>query len=160
MRPRGDRQEATTKNSRRADAETASARGVFTRVKIAARGLESGGDQPAIRSVHTRHVLRESPYGRSRVGRHASPNAAGEAARRDFRNMSGDLCADYDFNQASVPPAHVWFEFCLFAMPGMLAIIFVRPPRLQPGHCKTCGYNLTGNVSGKCSECGAPVPAP
>ncbi|MFQ5500972.1 MAG: hypothetical protein ACE5EQ_01580 [Phycisphaerae bacterium] len=25
-------------------------------------------------------------------------------------------------------------------------------------HCPTCGYNLTGNVSGICSECGTPVP--
>ena len=24
--------------------------------------------------------------------------------------------------------------------------------------CAECGYNLTGNVSGRCSECGAPVP--
>ncbi len=26
--------------------------------------------------------------------------------------------------------------------------------RIPPGHCKKCGYNLTGNVSGICSECG------
>ena len=25
------------------------------------------------------------------------------------------------------------------------------------GHCRKCGYNLTGNVSGRCPECGAPV---
>lgn len=31
-----------------------------------------------------------------------------------------------------------------------------RPPL---GHCQKCGYNLTGNVSGRCPECGAPVPA-
>ncbi len=24
----------------------------------------------------------------------------------------------------------------------------------QPGHCRNCGYNLTGNVSGVCPECG------
>ncbi len=28
-----------------------------------------------------------------------------------------------------------------------------------PGHCQTCGYNLTGNVSGVCPECGTPVSA-
>ena len=28
-----------------------------------------------------------------------------------------------------------------------------------PGHCTTCGYNLTGNESGICSECGTPIPA-
>ena len=27
-------------------------------------------------------------------------------------------------------------------------------PRYPRGHCKHCGYNLTGNVSGRCPECG------
>ena len=27
--------------------------------------------------------------------------------------------------------------------------------RIPPGHCPHCGYDLTGNVSGKCPECGA-----
>lgn len=50
--------------------------------------------------------------------------------------------------------------FLLFATPGLIGLVCVRAPRPQPGHCKSCGYNLTGNVSGKCSECGAPVVAP
>lgn len=29
-----------------------------------------------------------------------------------------------------------------------------RRKRLSPEQCRTCGYNLTGNVSGICSECG------
>ena len=29
--------------------------------------------------------------------------------------------------------------------------------RIQPGHCPHCGYNLTGNTSGVCSECGEPA---
>ena len=29
-----------------------------------------------------------------------------------------------------------------------------RPP---PGHCQNCGYDLTGNVSGVCPECGTSV---
>jgi hypothetical protein len=31
--------------------------------------------------------------------------------------------------------------------------------RLAPGHCPCCGYDLTGNVSGRCPECGAQVGA-
>ena len=27
------------------------------------------------------------------------------------------------------------------------------------GRCQKCGYDLTGNVSGRCAECGMPVPA-
>jgi len=30
-------------------------------------------------------------------------------------------------------------------------------PRLAPGHCQKCGYNLTGNVSGRCPECATPT---
>ena len=29
-------------------------------------------------------------------------------------------------------------------------------PRVKLGHCP-CGYDLTGNTSGKCPECGAPI---
>lgn len=29
----------------------------------------------------------------------------------------------------------------------------------QRGRCLSCGYNLTGNLSGTCPECGTPVPA-
>ena len=28
--------------------------------------------------------------------------------------------------------------------------------RIPPGHCPRCGYDLTGNTSGVCSECGEP----
>lgn len=28
------------------------------------------------------------------------------------------------------------------------------PVRIPPGHCQKCGYNLTGNISGVCPECG------
>jgi len=32
--------------------------------------------------------------------------------------------------------------------------------RLAPHVCRTCGYDLTGNVSGRCPECGAVVADP
>lgn len=32
------------------------------------------------------------------------------------------------------------------------------PKRPVKGHCSSCGYDLTGNVSGTCPECGTPVP--
>ncbi len=30
----------------------------------------------------------------------------------------------------------------------------------RPGHCVQCGYNLSGNVSGRCPECGTVVTTP
>jgi hypothetical protein len=31
--------------------------------------------------------------------------------------------------------------------------------RIPAGHCRKCGYDLTGNVSGRCPECGVPTGA-
>lgn len=46
-----------------------------------------------------------------------------------------------------------------FAVLTLLAIALWR--REYPaGHCPACGYDLTGNVSGLCPECGRPAPAP
>ena len=35
-----------------------------------------------------------------------------------------------------------------------------RDLRVPAGHCRKCGYNLTGNVTGVCSECGERVKRP
>ena len=35
-----------------------------------------------------------------------------------------------------------------------------RNGRLRDGLCPSCGYNLTGNISGSCPECGAPTGTP
>lgn len=39
---------------------------------------------------------------------------------------------------------------------GTAACVALRVcrPRLPPGHCKRCGYNLSGAVSDRCPECG------
>ena len=34
------------------------------------------------------------------------------------------------------------------------ALAWQRLRRPLPGHCQKCRYDLTGNVTGKCSECG------
>ena len=34
------------------------------------------------------------------------------------------------------------------------AVRLRRDLRIPPGHCQRCGYDLTGNVSGRCPECG------
>ena len=42
------------------------------------------------------------------------------------------------FLLALIPTAYLWY----------------KDRREPPGHCRTCGYDLTGNVSGVCPECG------
>jgi hypothetical protein len=46
---------------------------------------------------------------------------------------------------------------------GLTAAIvdsFTRPKPPRPGRCRSCDYDLTGNVSGVCPECGMQINAP
>lgn len=54
----------------------------------------------------------------------------------------------------------LWFAFALFAPYPILA--FIRGPlrrwrRRRIGHCVKCGYDLQGNESGICPECGTSI---
>jgi general secretion pathway protein G len=56
-------------------------------------------------------------------------------------------------------PDAIMFFGCLAAIVGVVAYAECRRARLRrclaSGICIHCGYNLTGNVSGRCPECGA-----
>lgn len=52
----------------------------------------------------------------------------------------------------------LWMPLLVVALPTALLFYLHRRPHI-PGHCPTCGYNLTGNQSGRCPECGHEVPA-
>jgi hypothetical protein len=49
----------------------------------------------------------------------------------------------------------LWMLFVIVALPT--AMSWSRRVRIPPGHCQKCGYNLTGNVTGRCPECGLPA---
>lgn len=52
----------------------------------------------------------------------------------------------------------LWTVFILAAAPT--ALLWWRDRRtILPGHCRKCGYDLTGNASGVCPECGISVPS-
>jgi hypothetical protein len=51
----------------------------------------------------------------------------------------------------------LWMPFLLVAVPTGCLWWRDRRRRIPPGHCQRCGYNLTGNVSGVCPECGERV---
>ena len=70
----------------------------------------------------------------------------------------------------SLTPHHVWRPFIadgVLVMPLWICLVITAVPtgylwwrdrrRIPPGHCRKCGYNLTGNVSGVCPECGEKV---
>ncbi len=46
----------------------------------------------------------------------------------------------------------LWPVFLAAAVPTTL--LWWRDRRYPKGHCQTCGYDLTGNTSGVCPECG------
>ena len=52
--------------------------------------------------------------------------------------------------QVSIP---FWLTFGVAAIPTIMLWRLDRRIPI-PGHCQRCGYNLTGNVSGVCPECG------
>jgi hypothetical protein len=57
-------------------------------------------------------------------------------------------------NRMAVIP--LWIPFLLFAMPTAF-LWWLDRRRISPGHCRQCGYNLTGNLSGVCPECGEEI---
>ena len=62
-----------------------------------------------------------------------------------------------EFMPPSVSPRLIWIPLGLplvFTATGFLFWLDRRLRRVPEGHCHGCGYNLWGNTSGVCSECG------
>ena len=49
----------------------------------------------------------------------------------------------------------LWMPLLVILIPTI--ILYWRNRPFPPGHCRVCGYNLTGNVSGVCPECGEKI---
>ena len=48
-----------------------------------------------------------------------------------------------------------WVSLLMLFTVVPTALLWRVDRRVPPGHCRRCGYDLTGNVSGRCPECGA-----
>ena len=70
------------------------------------------------------------------------------------RNVSEMESNIYNITTANIPLVHLFIFFAAYP-----TLVFIRGPlrrwrRRKRGLCIRCGYNLEGNVSGVCSECG------
>lgn len=77
-------------------------------------------------------------------------------ARRGEATESGAIKED-DFNVA-IP---LWFIASILILTGAIPFAIQlrrRLIRLGVGFCQKCGYDLSGNMSGVCPECGTAIP--
>ncbi len=49
----------------------------------------------------------------------------------------------------------LWMPLFVFAIPTL--VVWLQDRGYPPGFCQCCGYDLTGNESGRCSECGKSI---
>ena len=87
------------------------------------------------------------PWGRfGRYFRHHKPGATIRTSRLWWVLPNALCSAALAFTVVGVCPAVYWYVRGL--------------RRIPPGHCRSCSYNLTGNVSGICPECGTSMEQP
>jgi hypothetical protein len=91
-----------------------------------------------------------------------NPNRAGWEHRQDpfvcWGLVAYHLLPHYTFQygHCHVAVIPIWLLALLVAVPTVR--LWRRDRRRRPGHCQRCSYDLTGNTSGICPECGAPAP--
>lgn len=89
----------------------------------------------------------------------------GEWLRKHVPNMVEHTPLHYGYFSAvhmpggshllSVP---IWLLLLVVVIPST-ALWWLDRRRILPGHCGKCAYDLTGNVTGRCPECGEAVPS-
>lgn len=70
--------------------------------------------------------------------------------------VSASNSRDAEFDRAQVS-VHSALAIGVFALLPVIAYIRRRRDREAHPRCRDCGYNLTGNVTGRCPECGSVI---
>ena len=68
--------------------------------------------------------------------------------------------ADADYIGLTIPYWELLLLFVVYPAATLtrgVAHKYFRRPLPPEDHCQKCGYNLTGNKSGRCPECGTPT---
>ena len=72
---------------------------------------------------------------------------------------SASTAAGWQFIELSAPGWLLALALSVYPTISVLRGPLRRRRRRRRGECLNCGYNLTGNVTGICSECGVPCDA-
>jgi hypothetical protein len=139
-----------------------------------------GADQDVVREMR-RNLAELSKTARSmsrdsalRMCRVLQSMALNQGRTVYYDNTDGDIAQLAE--SESITGAKMSIPYCsamgvsswVFTMLGLMLILYplyfiwfriIKPRRYSPSACVHCGYDLTGNTSGVCSECGAPLPA-
>jgi hypothetical protein len=119
---------------------------VYLRTDSGTASLVGGGD-PAENFHNVRWVWQRSGAGDGALGRDGPPwlRAIGIGWDNEQRLGTGETTWGAQVRLA--------WPVSLFGLTAVLLGLRRRPPR-RNGLCPRCGYDLTGNVSGTCPECG------
>lgn len=75
----------------------------------------------------------------------------------DIRDYQFSLLRAYARNGITCTPVRVLLLPVILVLGFLTAVLWYRDRRPPKGHCQSCGYDLAGNVSGACPECGVSV---
>ena len=80
-----------------------------------------------------------------------------------FYRWIGQKTLSTDYDETGIDYlGTIWYLFVPFWCPLVLLaiptyILWRRDRKYPPGYCQECAYDLTGNVSGVCPECGTKI---
>ena len=120
-----------------------SSNGQLSIVRMSGNGNYFFGDTPGWQISHNNMVYRSGPY---------VVYVSGSGQRTFFISYAGQV-----HSKGFALPYWIIILVTAPAPAFWLRDRITRRRRMRTGLCRSCGYNLTGNTSGVCPECGAAI---